>query len=103
MYLRKKKVNGKVYFCVVKGERDFQGKVQQQTLHYLGEPRSALLKAQALGLPQGMIEKIKKSIPPSQKYMLFRMSEDGDFEGNWSLRLSGDEFESLWEKYIKNS
>jgi hypothetical protein len=101
MYLRKKKLKGKVYFAVVHGERNFEGKVEQKTLHYLGEPRGALLKAQALGLPREMIENIKKSIPPSQNYMLFRLSEDGDFEGNWFLRLSEEEFDSLWERYIK--
>lgn len=103
MYLRKKEVKGKIYFCVVEGERDFEGKVEQKTLHYLGEPRAALLKAQALGLPQKMLDKIKQSIPPSQKYMLLRISEDDSFDGNWFLRLSEEEFDSLWERYIKNS
>lgn len=35
-YIRKKKIKGKIYYYIVEGRYDDQGKVKQKVLRYLG-------------------------------------------------------------------
>ncbi len=35
-YIRKKKIKGKTYYYIVKGQYDKQGKVKQKVIKYLG-------------------------------------------------------------------
>lgn len=44
VYLRTKRVKGKIYYYIVEGKRDKNGKVKQKVLKYLGTPENILEK-----------------------------------------------------------
>lgn len=43
-YLRSKNIKGKLYYYIVEGKRDEQGKVKQKVIKYLGTVENILQK-----------------------------------------------------------
>ena len=49
VYIRSKKVKGKIYYYIVEGKLDKRGKVKQKVLLYLGTAESVLNKLKKWG------------------------------------------------------